>query len=61
MRKYIAALILLITFGLAMSATVFNRTVAEALARAEGYSYPVSPSEPAPARTADSARAGDRH
>jgi hypothetical protein len=59
MRKYIVALVLLITFGLAMGATMFNRTVAEALVRAEGYSYPIPPSEPAPTYTAASDHAGD--
>jgi hypothetical protein len=60
MRKYVVALIALITFGVAMGATIFNRTVAEALVRAEGYTYPVPPSEPAPTYTAASEHAGDR-
>ena len=60
MRKYFVALFALIALGLAVGATILDRTVAEALVRAEGYSYPVPPSESAPTYTAASEPAGDR-
>jgi hypothetical protein len=60
MRKLVVAIIVLTTLGLAIGVTIFNRPVAEALAGAEGYSYPATPSDRAPPRTAESAHAGDR-
>jgi len=60
MRKLILAVALLAVAGLNIGATIFNRPVAEALAGAEGYSYPATPSDRAPAQTAEATRAGDR-
>jgi hypothetical protein len=61
MRKLILAVALLAVAVLAIGATLVNRPVAEALARAEGYSYPATPNDHSPARTAEAARADARY
>jgi hypothetical protein len=61
MHKLIIAVLLLAVAVLAIGATLVNRPVAEALARAEGYSYPATPNDHPPARTAEAARADARY
>jgi hypothetical protein len=61
MRKLILAVSLLAAAVLAIDATLVNRPVTDALARAEGYSYPATPNDHSPARTAEAARAAYRY
>ena len=61
MRKLILAVLLLAVAVLAIGATLVNRPVADALARAEGYSYPAAPNDHLPARTAEASRIDARY